>query len=1008
MNALIPQIEIFLSKHPIFGELPSTAIADVAQKVRPLRYRMGELMLRRDEEVPYVIIIYQGQARTLGFNPCNQQFVTLEMVGPGAVLGWVNLARGIPCETVIASTEIVGLVLDESSFHEYLAQYPSLKAQLCDRCAFVELFELMGYQLTQQAKGETDLKTLAALALEEAQIYYLPPGESLYAEHPSLHDTQRAWLISRGGQIANCPMGSRLQFLPWQHIEVAGSDPVRLVGVPAVQLESEEKQLVGVGVMQEGTDQAPWLPSETSYLIPKDEFVAKYQEIPRELRRTNLPKNYPYVRGNNSLQVGVACFQMLSLYFDLPFRREVIQRILVEQLQRHGHLSLIGCGIIAELMGLNPQQMTVPGYVFSRLHTPFLLHWQGSLAIVYEITRHSLVLGIPQQGILHWPLADLPENWDASEQEVLLLHPPRQTPRERFDLRWFLPSVVRYRRVLIEVLIASFFVQLFALANPLMIQVIIDKVIMQNSAATLQVLGVFLLIVAIFEALLSALRTYLFTDTTNRIDMSLGSEIIDHLLRLPLRYFEKQPVGEIATRINELERVRRFLTGTALTVVLDAVFSVIYLAVMVFYSPLLTLVSLSIIPLFIGLTLIVSPTIRRQLRLKAERHAETQSHLVEVLSGVQTVKAQNIENQLREEWQERYARYVTTGFRTVITSNLANAGSQFLNKVSGLLVIWVGAYLVLEGELTLGALIAFRIIAGYVTSPILRLTQLWQNFQETALSLERLADIADTPQEAERDRRNIPMPLIQGAVTYQGVSFRFKSYGPWQLQDIDLEFAPGTFAAIIGTSGAGKSTLTKLLPRLYEPDSGSIYIDGYDIGKVEIYSLRRQIGVVLQDSLLFEGTIWDNIALTNPEASSEEIIEAAQVAAAHDFIMTLPNGYDTKVGERGATLSGGQRQRIAIARTVLQKPRILVLDEATSALDYETEQKVFENLTQAFRDCTVFFVTHRLSSVQSADIIVMMEAGRIIEQGTHAELMARKQHYYRLYQQQESMGSVSK
>ncbi|MEM8777703.1 MAG: peptidase domain-containing ABC transporter [Cyanobacteria bacterium P01_G01_bin.49] len=1006
MSSFIPQIEAFFAEQPPFNQLPRQAIADLAQTVRPLRYRMGELIFRREQQAPYVVIIYQGQARNLGFDPTNQQPVTLEVLDSGAILGWINLARGIACETVIASTEIIGLLLDESSFKDYLEKFPSLKEKLRDRCAFLELFELMGYQLTQQARGKSDLKQLATAALEETEVYYLPPGESLYTEHPHLQDPQQSWLISSGGKIKGCSIGSRLKIFPWQHIEVGGDEPVRLVGVPASRLVVKEKQLAGVGV-GEGSEQVSWLPSEEDYIIPETEFLAEYQDIPRELRATNLPKNYPYVQGNNPLEVGVACFQMLSLYFDIPFRREVIERILVEQLQRHGNLSLIGCGIIAELMELNPQQMSIPEDVFSRLHTPFLIHWQGSLAIVYEITRHSVVLGVPEQGILHRPLADVQEIWDdESEREVLLLQPPRNTPREKFDLRWFFPSLIRYRRVLTEVLIASFFVQLFALANPLMIQVIIDKVIVQNSEATLQVLGVFLLIVAIFEASLTALRTYLFTDTTNRIDMSLGSEIIDHLLRLPLRYFEKRPVGEIATRINELERVRQFLTGTALTVVLDAIFSVIYLAVMVFYSPLLTLVSLSIIPLFIGLTLIVSPTIRRQLRFKAKRHAATQSHLVEVLSGIQTVKAQNIENQVREQWQDHYARYVTTGFRTVITSNLANAGSQFLNKVSGLLVIWVGAYLVLEGELSLGQLIAFRIIAGYVTSPILRLTQLWQNFQETALSLSRLADIADTPQEAERDRRNIPMPLIQGTVKYQEVSFRFKSYGVWQLQGINLEFAPGTFAAIIGSSGAGKSTLTKLLSRLYEPESGCIYIDGYDIGKVEIYSLRRQIGVVLQDSLLFEGTIWDNIALTNPEASSAEIIKAAEVAAAHEFIMTLPNGYDTKVGERGAALSGGQRQRIAIARTVLQKPRILVLDEATSALDYETEQKVFVNLTHAFGDRTVFFVTHRLSSVQSADVIVMMEAGKVVEQGTHADLMARQTHYYALYQHQESMGSV--
>jgi ATP-binding cassette subfamily B protein len=461
-------------------------------------------------------------------------------------------------------------------------------------------------------------------------------------------------------------------------------------------------------------------------------------------------------------------------------------------------------------------------------------------------------------------------------------------------------------------------------------------------------------------------------------------------------------VGEISTRVNELERIRQFLTGTALTVVLDSVFSVIYIVVMVIYSPLLTAVSLSIIPVFVALTLIFSPTIRAQLRTKAERNAETQSYLVEVLTGIQTVKAQNIELRSRWQWQERYARYISTGFKTVITSTLASTASSFLNKLSSVMIIGVGAYLVLDGKLTLGQLIAFRIISGYVTSPIMRLAQLWQNFQETALSLERLADIVDHPEEAERDRHNIPMPAIQGRVKYDNICFRFKNSGPLQLANVSLEFAPGTFVGIVGESGAGKSTVTKLLSRLYEPESGRILIDGYDIHKVELYSLRRQIGVVPQDTLLFEGTIQENIALTNPDATTEEIIAAAKIAAAHEFIMSLPSGYNSRVGERGSSLSGGQRQRIAIARTILQNPAILVLDEATSALDYLTEQQVSLNLKEALKDRTVFFITHRLGTIKNADAIVMMDSGSVVEQGTHEELMALRGRYYYLYQQQES------
>ncbi|MDB9414683.1 peptidase domain-containing ABC transporter, partial [Microcystis aeruginosa] len=555
---------------------------------------------------------------------------------------------------------------------------------------------------------------------------------------------------------------------------------------------------------------------------------------------------------------------------------------------------------------------------------------------------------------------------------------------------------------LIEVFIASFFVQLFALANPLMIQVIIDKVIVQNSPETLNTLGVFLLVIAVFEGILTFLRTSLFVDTTNRIDMTLGSEIIDHLLRLPLKYFERRPVGEISTRINELENIRQFLTGTALTVVLDAIFSVIYIVVMLIYSPILTFWALGVVPILVISTAIFAPIVRRQLRAKAERNAETQSYLVEVMTGIQTVKAQNIELRSRWQWQERYARYVAEGFQTVMTSTLAGSFSHFFNQLSGLLVLWVGAALVLDGKLTLGQLIAFRIISSYVTSPILRLTQLWQNFQETGLSLERLADIVDTPQEAELDRQNIPMPLIKGTVTYENLAFRFNPHGALQLYNVNLEFPAGTFVALVGESGAGKSTITKLLARLYEPESGRILIDGYDINKVELYSLRRQIGMVPQETLLFDGTVQENIALTNPDATVEEIVSAARAAAAHEFIMTLPNGYNTRVGERGASLSGGQRQRVAIARSVLQRPQILILDEATSALDYNTERQVCLNLKEAFKDHTVFFITHRLASIKSADIIVMMDKGTVAEEGTHEELMAKKGLYYTLYKQQDS------
>ncbi|MEQ8540174.1 MAG: peptidase domain-containing ABC transporter [Coleofasciculus sp. D1-CHI-01] len=1007
-------IQDFLADIIPFNQLEASTLTKLAGKSQLLRYRMGQPILVRDKMPSQISILYEGKARLLSYEQTTQKPVTLDLLKPGAILGWISMIRGIPCETAIASTEAVCLTIPTGQFLALMAQEPTATAAFQNQCSVIEAFELIGAELVRQASGIMNLKELAKNAYQDAQVRYLYP----MTDATELLTPDRVWFVSGGSVVKDFPVGSRLTpEAISQGLDIQGSTPARIVGFRESDLVGEtetEPPTTPVTVVGEPTplttDDDPWLDDNNG-----NESIPYAPDKPPEAtedvdQTSDQRRKYPHVRGKGLLDGTLACFQMLSKHLEMPFRRDVIRRVLNEQMQRTGGLSLPLCGAVADLIGLHAQLVNVPPQSISRLQTPALVPWYEGFAVLYEAKPRELLLGVPELGIVRRKPADLldslPRSEDGQSPEaipVLLVQRTKHTPKQRFGLQWFLPSLVRYRRVLILVFIASFFVQLFGLANPLMIQVIIDKVIVQNSIDTLHVLGAFLVIIAVFEALLTSFRTYLFVDTTNRIDMHLGSEIIDHLVRLPLRYFEKRPVGELASRINELENIRQFLTGTALTVVLDAVFSVLYIVVMFIYSWVLTIVSLGIIPLFVLLTVIVSPIVRRQLRTKAERNAQTQSYLVEVMSGIQTVKAQNIELRTRWQWQERYARYVSAGFKTVLTSTTAGSASNFLNKLSALLVLWVGAYLVLDGQLTLGQLIAFRIISGYVTSPLLRLAQLWQNFQETALSLERLSDIVDSPQEAdEADRLNIPMPAIQGEVEYENLSFRFGTSGPWQLTNINLHFPAGLFVGIVGQSGSGKSTLMKLLPRLYDVDSGRILIDNYDISKVELYSLRRQVGIVPQDSLLFDGTVQDNIALTNPDASAEEIIEAAKVAAAHDFIMGLSSGYNTRVGERGSSLSGGQRQRIAIARTVLQNPRLLILDEATSALDYDTERQVCLNLIEAFKGRTVFFITHRLTTIRNSDIILMMDKGSVVEQGTHDELMALQGRYYCLYQQQDA------
>ncbi len=991
-------IQDILAELSPLDKLPPPTLAELSRSIQPLRYHIGQPILRRETPPHQAAIIIEGQARLLGYDQRTQAPITLALLKKGDTIGAAGLVRGVPCETVIASTEVTCLTLPSRQFFELLRDHIDFAVQLRYRCSLIESFELLSSVFKEQAQDLGNLKQLAQKASEHAIVRYLPPGETPLSEL----DADRLWIVS-SGDVRNQPIASCLSVaIATDTVEVLGANDARLVGIerefglPPVRVRPTDGAST-VGRVSLDLEDIPYASPNDSYQPIHDDEGDLESDVNR------VRANYPHVKGKGTIDSTLACFQMLAQQFNIPFRRDVIRRILVNQMSRTENFSLPLCGAVAELMGLKTQLVKAPAAALGRIQTPALIAWQENFAVLYEATERERVLGVPETGIIRRSLLDFQDSW-GEEGEILLLEPTKDTPQKRFGLQWFLPSLKRYRIVLLEVFLASFFVQLFGLANPLMIQVIIDRVIVQNSIDTLQVLGVFLVIVAIFEAVLSSLRTYLFVDTTNRIDMALGSEIIDHLFRLPLNYFDKRPVGELSSRVNELENIRQFLTGTALTVVLDAVFSVVYIIVMLFYSWQLTFVALLTIPLFVLLTLVVSPIVRRQLRVKAEHNAKTQSYLVEVLSGIQTVKAQNIELRSRWQWQDRYARYVSAGFKTVLTSTTAGSASNFLNKLSALLVLWFGAYLVLQGNLTLGQLIAFRIISGYVTAPLLRLAQIWQNFQETALSLERLSDIIDHPQEADESNRNqIPMPDIQGNVSFENISFRFAQSGPLQLANVTLEFPAGQFVGIVGQSGSGKSTLMKLLPRLYETNSGRILIDKYDISKVELYSLRRQVGIVPQDSLLFEGSIQDNIALTNPEAETDVIIEAAKVANAHDFIMDLPVGYNTRVGERGSSLSGGQRQRIAIARTILQNPRLLILDEATSALDYDTERQVCNNLQAWAKGRTVFFITHRLNTIQGADQILVMDKGAAVEKGTHDELMALKGRYFALFEQQTNL-----
>lgn len=583
---------------------------------------------------------------------------------------------------------------------------------------------------------------------------------------------------------------------------------------------------------------------------------------------------------------------------------------------------------------------------------------------------------------------------------------PLKNLQQHFDISWFIPALVKYRKFFGEVILVSFFLQLFALVTPLFFQVVMDKVLVHKGFTTLDVLAFGFLVVAIFESILGGLRNYLFSHTTNRVDVELGARLFNHLLALPLAYFEARQVGQSVARVRELDTIRNFITGTALTLVIDLTFTLVFFGVMWYYSPTLCLIVLGTIPFYVLLSIFITPILQQRLNKKFQYGAENQSFLVESVTGVQTVKALAVEPQMQRKWEDQLAHYVTASFKAQNLNNVANQVAGLINKIMTLLLIWWGAHLVIDGEISVGQLVAFNMLAGRVSGPILKLVQLWQDFQQAGISVKRLGDILNAPREPGFNPNRSTLPQLKGHVKFERVRFRYRADGPVVLEGLNLDIRPGEVIGIVGRSGSGKSTLTKLIQRLYVPEGGRVLVDGVDLAVVDTAWLRRSIGVVLQENFLFNRSVRENIALTNPGAPMEQVVLAARLAGAHDFILDLPEGYDTLVGEQGSNLSGGQRQRLAIARALLTNPRILIFDEATSALDYESERIIQDNMAHMCKGRTVFIIAHRLSTVRQCDRIIVMEKGRIVEMGNHDQLLNQNGYYAKLHAYQNHAPAI--
>ena len=901
----------------------------------------GEVLLPSGESPGAVWIVLSGALRSLASLPPQNDWRTVDKHPPNALVGWLGLLYNRPVEHLRAGEPCELLEIPAAWFLEVWDSEPELRQWAAQQKPIVEAVALLH------------------------QLAHANHSRSQQLEHWKRWIGDVVWAVEESPRTRS---GGE-----WHQLEGQALQP-RWIWLPDSDIAALNAEIEQITALSAATPVTPEVLS-----------------LPRASGRRDIP---------------IAICQALALHYGVPFLRDHVRDEVEGLLQRQTHLNLLNIGQLLSSLDLSVSLAEIPFAQLERVPTPAVLEHRGSLAILEGVESDGrLRLLEPELGPLRVPAEDLLEA-NSDRLRLLLLRRRVDSKEQRFSWGWYAPFLKPHRRELIEVIVTSAVVNVLALVTPLGIMRLINTQSGNSDSLTGVIsIGVILIAATVVEAIASALRSLIFTGIANRVDMDTRETILDRLVRLPQTFFDSRPVGRITYYFNQLDRLRDFLISKALTTILDFCFSILYLAVLFALNPLLTLVTLSTLPLFIVLAIIVNPIVEHQIGRTVEEGVNTNSYLTEALTGIQTIKSQNAELKTRWAFQDRYSRFIGEDFKLKVTGETISALAKFLGELSSISTMVVGIWLVTRNELSIGALFAFRIIGAKVTGPMVQLVQTWQQFKIQSRNLTLAADVVDRPTEqSDLQATNIPMPALRGHVRFEAVDFRYSESGPQILSNVSLDIPEGTFVGMVGGSGSGKSTLLKLLPRFYEPEQGRIQIDDLDISKVELYSMRRQIGVVPQDSLLFDGTIKDNLLMVKPDATSEEMIRAATIACAHEFIMELPQGYNSSVGERGAGLSGGQRQRMALARAVLQNPRMLILDEATSALDARTERQVCNNLFEAFRGRTVFFITHRLSTVRPADMIVLMEKGAVMEVGSHQQLMQRQGWYYALFQSQVQEG----
>lgn len=1003
-----------LTSHQEFQQLDQELITNFIETLKNDFFQFGDLiyeLLANQEANNHLkdhdlYLICQGRVRLLSFDPQKQRQVSVQVLTEGDLFGGDYLVNenSFSYQVVAADNDSIVQIayLDAEEQQNWFQSYPQLQAPWI-RAA-------QNRQRLIFLKTLTELRKFSAHRLQPLLPYFqevqIPAGKSL-AEATSAEagrfwlcqgEIQPSSLTSWGYPDAIDPEGIaqsdlKVYFLPkdyWHQLSTTESDASITINHrnPSAPISPNQTR-----------NETSWSQNSSQSASPTEAVEVEFPKPPK--KRRGILNRYPFVEQQSSSDCGIACLVMISAYWQ--------KRLSINSVRSLGDVGRSGASLsqlakIGEKLGYiaKPVRASLSALVSTTQNTPWIAHWGGDhYVVVYRVQRNKVLIADPARGKYNLSRQEFLEGWTGY---ALLLNPTEQLkefPEDKPSLWRFLKLLLPYKSTAFNIIFASLLVQVFGLVTPLFTQIILDRVVVSNSLTMLHVFGLGMLLFGIAEVILSATRKYLLSYLSNILDLTMIAGFIRHTMKLPLKFFESRHVGDIITRVNENQKIQRFLLSKVMIAWLDVLMSVVYLGLMFYYNWRLTLLIIALIPPVIIITLIATPWIRKVSREVFNKSAEQNSSLVESITGIETVKTTASEQELRWRWENYLTDFLNMRFRRQKLVVKLEAANKFISVVGTTALLWYGASLVIRGDLTIGQLVAFNMLLGKVVNPIISLANIWDELQEVLISVEWLNDVFMVQSEETAEQQMLPLPPIEGNISFQNVIFSYDSEGETNaLNGVTFDVNAGQTIAIVGRSGSGKTTLAKLLQGLYQPDSGQIYIDGHDLRHVSPRSLRSQLGVVSQESFLFSGTILENITLYRPEFTLEQAIEAAKLAEAHSFIQQMPLGYNTKVEERGGNLSGGQRQRIAIARALLDNPRILILDEATSSLDTESEQRFQDNLKRLSQDRTTFIIAHRLSTVRDADCILVLDQGLLVEKGTHEELIQSQNLYYYLAKQQ--------